>query len=314
MVSTTGVLTVLFFSQLLVLPMFIIGFLFTSEGNRWAATFTEPLLSSSECTHIVSKAEANAGVKSEQGGSGWSKARHHSYATTDQAVKDIRGLEYLQQDLEGRIFNRMSKLYGVPEGSLHTKDIFVVKYDEQGQKDLARHRDSSEISFNIALSAQTTYAGGGTHFPVFNETVNIAQGEVLYHPSRVLHEGVQLSAGRRYILVGFVGTEASPGFSVPFPMWGFASSCIRMTSSRQGNNTSVCVSFVWTLYWEAMHALGIQSSVTLDSAFADALVLVSSMVSSVLPALMIGLPSFFVGNYFAQRCASMEKDAPGNAS
>ena len=66
---------------------------------------------------IVSKAEANAGVRS-QGGLGWTTARHHSYATTDQAgtgalpafsrhdwlcctVKDIRGLEYLQEDLEG---------------------------------------------------------------------------------------------------------------------------------------------------------------------------------------------------------------------
>ena len=52
---------------------------------------------------------------------------------------------------------------------------------------------------------------GRTHFPVFNETINIAQGEVLYHPSRLLHEGVQINAGTRYILVGFVGTDASPG-------------------------------------------------------------------------------------------------------
>ena len=92
------------------------------------------------------------------------------------------------------------------------RDLFFVKYEavEGGQRSVGLHRDGSSLSFNVLLNDAGDFRGGGTYFdhPV-NRTFKIGKGEVLVHSGKRSHAGVEITAGRRYLLVGFidVGSE-----------------------------------------------------------------------------------------------------------
>mmetsp|Transcript_25615 Transcript_25615/g.47746 ORF Transcript_25615/g.47746 Transcript_25615/m.47746 type:complete len:317 (-) Transcript_25615:39-989(-) len=89
--------------------------------------------------------------------------------------------------------------------------IFVVRYDaSDGQSYLPLHTDSSRLSFNVLLSSD--FEGGGTWYcdPLFDRTCNLhpSVGEVLLNDALVLHEGLEVTRGRRYILVGFLSVDS----------------------------------------------------------------------------------------------------------
>lgn len=48
------------------------------------------------------------------------------------------------------------------------------------------------------------FLSGGTHFTLLDLTYRSERGSLLLHPSRVYHAGMEIDAGKRYILVGFV--------------------------------------------------------------------------------------------------------------
>lgn len=92
----------------------------------------------------------------------------------------------------------------------HTKGTnicFVVKYSMDGQKHLRPHHDASAYTINIALNEQSEYTDGGTHFLVTDyKKVGAPIGTMLIHPGRCTHyhEGLPITSGTRYILVGFI--------------------------------------------------------------------------------------------------------------
>ena len=92
----------------------------------------------------------------------------------------------------------------------HTKGTnicFVVKYSMDGQKHLRPHHDASAYTINIALNDQSEYTDGGTHFLVTDyKKVGAPVGTMLIHPGRCTHyhEGLPITSGTRYILVGFI--------------------------------------------------------------------------------------------------------------
>ena len=83
-------------------------------------------------------------------------------------------------------------------------DLFVVKYDAAFQKELVRHFDGGDVSFMIALSSTTDYDGGGTQFDCLEEeVVHLDCGDVILFDADLYHQGLSITRGTRYLLVGF---------------------------------------------------------------------------------------------------------------
>jgi predicted 2-oxoglutarate/Fe(II)-dependent dioxygenase YbiX len=82
-------------------------------------------------------------------------------------------------------------------------DLFVVKYKHDEQKYLEIHTDVSMFSFNILLSDQKDFEGGGTYFED-GITTFLEQGDMLIHSGRTKHSGKSITKGVRYVLVGFL--------------------------------------------------------------------------------------------------------------
>uniref|UniRef100_A0A6U0JCU9 Fe2OG dioxygenase domain-containing protein n=1 Tax=Minutocellus polymorphus TaxID=265543 RepID=A0A6U0JCU9_9STRA len=145
---------------------------------------------------------------------GWTKDRHTSYPTTDLNLVTVPfesdDRVFLQEILDARLAPLVERVYGIAPGAVRANDIFVVRYDyERGQKSLRGHTDSSHVSFNILLNDEFT--GGGTRF--HNRVAGTYQdgkpnpGEVLINNALVFHEGLSVSSGTRYILVGFMSAD-----------------------------------------------------------------------------------------------------------
>ena len=61
------------------------------------------------------------------------------------------------------------------EGSVVTPlDVFVVKYDQRGQRELAVHRDNGLLTFSLLLSDPTDFEGGGTLFEAAAHGANVS--------------------------------------------------------------------------------------------------------------------------------------------
>lgn len=116
--------------------------------------------------------------------------------------------------LAERVLPLLSEQYGIRSHLMTMKDLFIVKYDARTpgkQRRLDTHQDSSQLSFNIALTQyDRDYQGGGTKFDILGggrRTVKIERGAMLTHPSKLFHSGLEITDGQRYLLVGFVSVE-----------------------------------------------------------------------------------------------------------
>ncbi len=194
-------------------------------GNSGVLVRVEHALSTSECSMIIESAEAYA---SERGG--WMTKRHRNYPTMDLSVWDVVPVAaFWNETLESRVFDRLGALYGVPQEDLYLRDLFVVKYAMDGQRELPLHMDGSHISFNIALNSfGRDFEGGGTFVRGLGETVAIGRGSGLYFQSGIFHAGVAITRGVRYILVGFVKVRGARWFDA------FGMFATRFTYSRAG--------------------------------------------------------------------------------
>lgn len=210
----------------------------------------ESLLSKPQCETIVNVAEFHSTNRS------WQTSRHKFYPTTDIAVNTIKQnvtlighdieplvidfATWINQIIDAEVLPTLVRQYNVPFiDSLSVKDLFIVKYDADtynAQRHLDMHRDSSQLSFNIALSPlieleptdnsssiiayfhisndsssssdnNNGYAGGGTQFSILQEqhtVISLPRGGILTHPSGLYHSGNAITKGKRYVLVGFV--------------------------------------------------------------------------------------------------------------
>ncbi|KAL7575126.1 hypothetical protein ACA910_000493 [Epithemia clementina (nom. ined.)] len=229
----------------------LLGFLATSLVVLWYApynswlsrrVFEAPLLTRDECNEIVERAMAAAERNAQNtearlaivGGwenlsekenhtlhmlmdhpSGWQKLRHQSYPTTDlNLVTDPFTKE--DRDFIGGLMDRrlaplLARIYGIPEGSIRSNDMFVVRYDVGKRTKLANHSDDGDISFNILLT--DTFQGGGTKFwdrsakESFAHVEPAEPGTALIHSALIHHEGIHVSEGTRIILVGFTSVD-----------------------------------------------------------------------------------------------------------
>jgi hypothetical protein len=143
---------------------------------------------------------------------GWTKDRHDTYPTTDLNVVihfDRHEKAFISNILHARLSPVLERLYGVPRGAIRANDMFVVRYDHDGQNGLAEHTDSSHISFNVLLNDD--FEGGGTSFLNRKTGDRIVarpnKGDVLLNNAMVTHEGLKTTKGTRYIFVGFLNVD-----------------------------------------------------------------------------------------------------------
>jgi hypothetical protein len=143
---------------------------------------------------------------------GWKKDRHHSYPTTDLNVVvdfDSEDKSAIKRILDARLSPLLERVYGVSRDGVRANDMFVVRYDGEGQQSLSRHTDSSHISFNVLLNDE--FEGGGTRFHNrVEETYQDAKprpGQVILNNAMVTHEGLPTTKGTRYIFVGFMNID-----------------------------------------------------------------------------------------------------------
>ena len=151
------------------------------------------------CNDIIEKAN-NYGK--------WTSNRHKNYPTTDIPVDNIPDLN-VDEELE-KIKDICKCKYSLEaDAIIKPYDIFVVKYDANGQNKLDLHRDSSALSFVLLLSNPDDFVGGGTYYQSADETITPEQGGLALHCGKVKHAGVTITSGTRYILIGFMNVEST---------------------------------------------------------------------------------------------------------
>lgn len=136
----------------------------------------------------------------------WSTCRHRSDAcTVDIPVETVPSLDaWLRPLLQARIFPAIVQRHAWVE-SLSFRELFIVKYEWDGQTHVKLHRDGSVISFNILLSRYgNDFSGGGTFLENIDRTVHIERGQCLVHSGLVRHGSQPVTAGKRVIIVGFL--------------------------------------------------------------------------------------------------------------
>lgn len=161
------------------------------------------LLTRQECRDILEQC---------RGLSAWTTSRHSAFPTTDIPLlsSDTPFPSLLvEQQLRQRLLPRLASYYGFhpTRGDLDFRDLFIVKYAADAQRGLDLHTDGCLISFNILLSHENDFQGGGTFFASIGRTLRLQQGDCVHHDARIMHSGTEITQGERYILVGFVDTK-----------------------------------------------------------------------------------------------------------
>ncbi|KEI37286.1 uncharacterized protein L969DRAFT_192498 [Mixia osmundae IAM 14324] len=168
--------------------------------ERLCPCIVDRLLTISECGEII------AIVSSYVGANAWSTKRHEAFRTTDVAVADLPNAHIIEHYVRDRIVPELLRRTG-SDLQLFTKDLFVARYDAAGaQAGLQEHRDGCLLSFSLLLNESNSFIGGGTHFSELNQTFQPSQGSALLHDAKLLHEGLPITSGERWLLVGFIDT------------------------------------------------------------------------------------------------------------
>lgn len=176
--------------------------LMLADTRVWCVT---SVFSARECDQILVAVQA-AGERR-----GWDRLRHGQYRTTDLPIELVPAVE---AHVRAVIFRKVLRLFArtylgrgfLPE-HLSLNDCFYVKYSavEGQQRALKMHADGSLFSFNLLLSDPGGFSGGGTYFEATAHTSRPPRGAALAHNGHLRHCGMEITAGERYLLVGFVG-------------------------------------------------------------------------------------------------------------
>ncbi|KAI8365110.1 hypothetical protein BD560DRAFT_436509 [Blakeslea trispora] len=179
----------------------------TLSDNRWIFNqrrryeFEEPgiqkqVLSPDECQSILK-------VVSNQV---WTGSRHSAFATTDIPIRSHPKLNYLVPLIKTRLFPSLANHYGFKVADLDFRDIFLIKYDAQGQTGLDLHSDGCLFSLTLLISHPDDFEGGGTYYASIDKVIQLDQGDCAHHNAHIMHSGVDITKGTRYVLVGFIDT------------------------------------------------------------------------------------------------------------
>jgi len=179
--------------------------------NKFKPVQLDNILSNDICDFIINESEKYALKNTSlENPSGWTKKRpgHEKYPTTDLHINEIPLLKTLVNHLlYEKIYPEFEKHFQINKYFLDTSDLFIVKYESSKQNKLEKHKDGSVFSFNILLNDVSNFEGGGTLFHYDNNQKDLIlnkKGSLIIHTGFIYHEGLVITKGVRYILVGFI--------------------------------------------------------------------------------------------------------------
>lgn len=155
------------------------------------------------CKWIVNESEEYA-----NNNNGWTTARHNLYPTTDLPLELMKSpFKFALISFKETFAKEIARYYGLgPATDYEIKDLFIIKYekDQDKQSKLDLHTDIGCLTINILLSdPMCDFKGGGTFFED-GITTHLTQGDLIVHSSQTKHAGVEITEGRRYVLVFFI--------------------------------------------------------------------------------------------------------------
>lgn len=136
----------------------------------------------------------------------WTTDRHSAFATTDIPIRSNTQLAHLEQVVKDRLFSELALFYHFKQSDLEFRDLFLVKYSVTAQTGLKIHTDGCLFSLTLLISDPNDFEGGGTYYQSIDKVIHLNQGDVAYHDARVMHSGIDITKGSRYILVAFIDT------------------------------------------------------------------------------------------------------------
>tara|TARA_A100001015_G_scaffold315078_1_gene426023 strand:- start:168 stop:920 length:753 start_codon:yes stop_codon:yes gene_type:complete len=133
----------------------------------------------------------------------WSRERHKEYPTIDNNINNIKSINnYLYNITYLNIIPFIEKKYNLNINSLGIHEIFIVKYNLNGQIKLEEHVDGCQFSFIIPLN--NDFTGGGTKFKYIETKIITDPGNVIIFCGKHKHKGIEIKSGERYIIAGFL--------------------------------------------------------------------------------------------------------------
>ena len=130
--------------------------------------------------------------------------RHSTYPTPDIPIREIPWLELEMQPVIDRIMRDTAQSFGIPN-AFWLRDMFLVRYTQEGQSELKFHSDASLFSFIIQVSDPSI--GEGTNFQDTSETRSAAPGNAILFCGSRTHRGLPLVGKERIIITGFLDAD-----------------------------------------------------------------------------------------------------------
>jgi hypothetical protein len=158
-------------------------------------------LTKDTCIWIINECEKYA-----TSNSGWMTNRHNNYPTTDLPIELIPSVfSFFLSSFKETLMKEIIKYYSIADKDYHYEinDLFIVKYEKHKQTHLSLHDDDCCLTINILLSDINEFTGGGTYFED-DITTYLNQGDAIVHSSKTKHAGVEITEGKRYLLVFFI--------------------------------------------------------------------------------------------------------------
>ncbi|KAL3894027.1 MAG: hypothetical protein SGARI_007868 [Bacillariaceae sp.] len=145
---------------------------------------------------IIKRAESHA----KNLATGW-KTELYSLTKCDMACHDIPGSKEYVKPIFEYICQAIQILYGSQKLIVDKNQPHILKYSAaMGHTGVELHHDRCDVTANLSLSNSTDYKGGGTMLVDIGRVVRLDKGEVLLHPGSMVHGGMDITEGTRYLL------------------------------------------------------------------------------------------------------------------
>lgn len=156
--------------------------------------------------------------------------------TKEVRVHDMPAMLIASQPTVDRMLGLLRRLYDLDDEQMRLRDLYVVKYDNNGVSGLPIHDDECTLSFSLALSRTDSYEGGGLQFDnLQGEPLRGKQGTAVFFPSKLLYRRMDINRGAEFALVGMVSVEKDD-------TWTFSPRCVYHDSpAPTTSNTTLVV-------------------------------------------------------------------------
>ena len=142
----------------------------------------------------------------------------------------------LRRKFASTLFPAVSQQFGLEASSLRVCDAVVVRYDAAKRAThQPMHADQGLVSFNIPLSSQLEYEGGGTCFEGTGDVLRSPMGNLLVHASGMRHAGSAIRRGVRWVLVVFLVASHVPQLARRCSNIASESMALAATADDQGD-------------------------------------------------------------------------------